>query len=171
LPSIDTAFSPPSESPPTYQRAEHVGCEARLLVGEERDDERPAAETRRVQRLDRFESAEHAEIAVVAPAGAHRVDVRACHDRRDVLGAASQSEHVADRVDRDLEAELAHPADDEVAARAVLVGEREPAAPAALDRADLGEPIEPPHQAVGVDAQGFRSHPTSSSADFPTICR
>src|SRR5205823_4793527 len=58
---------------------------------------------------------------------------------------------VADLVDLDAQAEVAHPRDEQVAARLVLVGERQAAhAPIAgvADRRQLGEPRA---QAVGVD--------------------
>ena len=69
------------------QAAHHVGLEARaLLVGEEGDGDRPARrDLGLVQRAHDFEAGQHAVIAVVAAAGAHRVDVAAGHDRREVL--------------------------------------------------------------------------------------
>ena len=124
-----------------HEAAEHVGLEARaLLVGEEGDRQRPPGDDAGlVERLDDLEPGENAERAVVAPAGAHGVDVAAHHHRRAVLEAAAQADHIADRVDRDREAELAHPADDEVAALAVGVGEREAADPAVGPGAGFGQ--------------------------------
>ena len=90
-----------------------------------------------VQRAHDLEAGQHAVIAVVAAAGAHRVDVAAGHDRGQVLAAGAQADHVADGVDADVEPQRLHPADDQVAADLVLVGERQPRAAAALDGADL----------------------------------
>ena len=60
-----------------HQAAEHVGRESgALLVGEERHDERPLGDDAVLfQRLGHFQPGEHAEVAVVAAAGAHGVDV------------------------------------------------------------------------------------------------
>ena len=123
-----------------HQAAEHVGLEARaLLVGEEGDGQRPLGDHAGVvERLDHLEPAEHAERAVVTPAGRHRIDVAADHHRRAVFLAAPNADDIADRVDRDRQPELAHPLDDQVAARLVGVAEREAAHPAVGPRALFG---------------------------------
>jgi hypothetical protein len=158
------------------QRAQHVGREARaLLVGEEPDHQRPARPDRRgLQRRDRLQPGEHPVVAVVAPTGAHRVDVRPGHHGGQRFAPGVQPEHVADRVDGDRETELAHPADDEIAAAAVVVGEREPAATATVDRTDLRESVEPGEQPVSIDPQarpGGVVHAATSAASRPTTCR
>ena len=61
--------------------------------------------------------------------------------------------HVADGVDGDVEAEVAHPGDDEVAAVAVGLGERQPAAPAVARVAHRAELPEPAQEALTVDPQ------------------
>ena len=137
------------------QAAHHVGLEARaLLVGEEGDGDRPA---RRglglVQRAHDFQAGQHAVIAVIAAAGAHGVDVAAGHHRREVLGAGAHADHVADGIDAHVEARRLHPADDEVAAGLVLVGERQPRAAAAVDGADPGQFVERAEQALFIDTQ------------------
>ena len=74
-------------------------------------------------------------------------------------------DHVADRVDADVETEIFHPRHDEVAAGPVFVGEGEARAAAAVDGADLAEGGKPPEQAVAVDA-----HPLHHPGAF-TICQ
>ena len=59
------------------------------------------------------EPGEHAEVAVEAPAGRHRVDVRAGHHPgRRRVGARPGGHDVADGVDADVEPEVVHPPDD-----------------------------------------------------------
>ena len=129
------------------------------------------------QRLEHLEAGEHAEVAVEATAGAHRVDVRAGHHRRERrVRAGTGGDDVADRVDRHVEAEVAHPGDDEVAARAVGVGERQAGAAAlavrAVHRADLAERLEALPQPADVDAElrprcrcgSHRQRPKSNAA-------
>jgi hypothetical protein len=114
-----------------------------LLVGEECDRDRTSRrQVRLVQRSHDLEPGQHAVVAVVATAGADRVDVTAGHDGRQSLAALAQAGDVADRVDRDGQAQRLHPAHDQVAARLVLVGERKPRAAAAVDRADRRQGIE-----------------------------
>jgi hypothetical protein len=154
------------------ERAQHVGREARtLLIGEHRDGERAARrDAGIVEALNDLEAGEHAVIAVVAAAGAHRVDMRAGHDRRHILLALAQGDDVADLVDPHVEAEFAHPGHDEVAALLVVVGQRQAAAAAALDGADLRQPVQPVHQARVVDVQIARTHAAATSAALrPTI--
>ena len=95
------------------------GCEpGAFLVGEVRDGHRVLrADAVLFERLDHLEAAEHAEVAVEAAARADRVDVRPHHHRGERrVDAGADADHVADRVDRDRETEVAHPADHEVAA-------------------------------------------------------
>ena len=85
-----------------------------------------------------------------------------------ITGAASGSrpgprgDDVADLVDRHGEAEVAHPADHEVAALAVDVGEREAGAALlavrTLDGPDLAELLQAGPQPTAVDAQVVRAH-------------
>ena len=67
--------------------------------------------------------------------------------------AGAQADHVADGVDADVEPERLHPADDQVAAGLVLVGERQPGAAAALDGADSGQFIQGAQQAPFIEPQ------------------
>ena len=106
-----------------------------------------------VQRAHDFQPGQHAVIAVIAAAGAHRVDVAAGHHRREVLGAGANADHVADGIDAHVEARRLHPADHKVAAGLVLVGEGQPRAAAAVDGADLGQFVERAEQALFIDTQ------------------
>ena len=137
------------------QAAEHVGLEARaFLVGEEGDGERPLGDHAGVvERLDHFEPAEHAERAIVMAAGRHGVDVAADHHRRAVLLAAPQADDVADRVDGDREPQLAHPLDDQVAARLVGFGQRQSANAAVGPRPFSRQPLQARDQPRAIDPQ------------------
>ncbi len=136
-----------------HEAAQHVGREAgALLVGEEGHGQRMGGlDPRADHGLEHLEAGEHAEVAVVAAAGGHGVDVRAGHDGRLEAIARPGAEHVADAVDLDAQAEVAHPRDHEVAAGAVGRGEGEPAHAAAVDGADLAERGESGQQAGPVD--------------------
>ena len=57
------------------------------------------------------------------------------------------SHHVADGVDHDVEAEIAHPRDDEVATIAVGIGESQTARTATIDGSDQGQLVEARQQA------------------------
>jgi len=160
------------------QRAEHVGCKARaLLVGEESHHQRPlGADTGVIERSDDLEPGEHPVVAVIGAAGTHGVDVRAGHHRRQIGPTpGAQAEDVANGVDRHLQAELAHPADDEIAAAAVVVGERQPAARTGSGAANVGQRRQAREQAraIGLDARGLGDcrHASTSSADLPTTSR
>ncbi len=59
-----------------------------------------------------------------------------------VLAPTADANHIADRVDGDREAELAHPGYEQIATGAILVAEREPTIAAARQGADLIEAIE-----------------------------
>ena len=137
------------------QAAQHVGLEARaLLVGEERHGDRPARrDLGFVQRPHDLEAGQHAVIAIVTAAGAHRVDVAAGHDRRQVLRSGAQADHVADGVDADVEPERLHPAHDQIAADPVFVGERQPGAATTLDGTDPSQFIQRAQQAPFVEPQ------------------
>ena len=138
------------------QRAQHVRGEAgTLLVGEEAHRQwMLGAHAGLAQRLQHLQPRQHAVVAVVASAGAHRVGVRARHHRRRIGPPAGlHAEDVADGVDGDRQTELAHPAHDQIAPLAVGVGQGQAAAPAAVDGPHLRQGVEPPHQARGVDAQ------------------
>ncbi len=106
-----------------------------------------------VEHADHLEAAEHAERAVVDAAGGHRVDVRAHDHRRAVLGTGTDADDVADAVNGHAQAEFAHPAGHQVAAPPVLVGQRQAADPAALERADLAECLQAADQPVEVDSE------------------
>src|SRR5262249_60582903 len=127
-----------------------IGGKARaLLVGEGDERQRSARGAARVvERLTCFETCQHAVETVIAAAGPDRVDVGAEHDGRHVLAAAAHGDDVADGVDRYREAEVAHPSYEQIAARPILVAEREPAIAAAGQGPDAIECIEPAEQAV-----------------------
>ena len=67
--------------------------------------------------------------------------------------AGAQADHIADGVDPDVEAQFLHPADDQVAAGLVLVGERQPRAAAAVDGADPGQCVESAEQMAVIQTQ------------------
>ena len=144
------------------EAAEHVRREAgALLVGEEGDGERVLGlDATLGQRLEHLEAREDAEVAVVATARAHRVDVAAGHHRWGVGAAGPHGDHVADAVHGDVEAEVVHPRDDQVAAVAVFVGERQATRPAAADGADRRQVRDAPEEAVAVDAEVLVGHLT-----------
>ena len=133
-----------------YPAAHHVGGKARaLLVAEDADRQGVAGlDSGLVEGRDHLEPGEHAQVAVVAPAGCDRVDMRAGHDRRAVFQPRARARQVADPVDGDGKAQRLHPGDDQVAPGLVLVRERQAADPAALDGADPGERVEAPEQTV-----------------------
>ncbi len=142
------------------EAAEHVRREAgALLVGEEGDGDRQAGlHAVLLEGLDDLEPGQHAQVAVEAAPGGDGVDVRAGHHGcGGGVGALAGGDDVADRVDRDVEPEIPHPADDEVAPVAVGIGEREAGravlAVGSLDRPDLAERHDARPQAVTVDAQ------------------
>src|SRR5262249_29255051 len=109
-----------------------------------------------------FEARQHAVQTVVAAAGPHRVDVRAEHDRRQLLAAGTRADDVANGVDGHRQDELAHPLHEQIAAGAVLVAEREPAVAAAGQGSDAVECIEPAEQSVEVDPRRC-PHPRSAA--------
>ncbi len=92
--------------------------------------------------MNHLEASKNAEAAVVKAASAHRVDVRTLHHRRPRLAAWTHADHVADTVDRNGKAELAHPADDEIAPLLVLIAQREAAHTAPLERTDLPQRLQ-----------------------------
>ena len=130
------------------ERAHHVGGEARpFLVGEEPHRDRTGGdEPGGGEGLDDLEPREHPEVAVVATAGGDGVDVTAGHDgceRRVAARWGPGGDDVADRVDRHVEPEVAHPPDHEIAPGAVGGGERQAGtAVGSLDRPDRGERCE-----------------------------
>jgi hypothetical protein len=92
-----------------------------------------------VERADDFQSAEHAEHAVVFTAGRLGVEMAADHDRRQmVLDAGTAGEHIAHLVDLDRATFLLAPGGEEVASLFVEIGEGEALAAAFGRRADLG---------------------------------
>ena len=136
------------------EAAHHVGREpGALLVGEEADGDRAAGfDAGPLQRLDHLQPGEHPEVAVVATAGTDGVDV-GTHHHRCAFAGPPRGDHVADAVDRHVEAEVAHPGHHELAPGAIVVAERQAAASATLDRTDLGQRFQTLEQAVDVDPQ------------------
>ena len=139
-------------------RSHHHRDEARaFLVGPEGDFERRLGfYAVVVERSHHLDPGENAEVAVEFAAGRLRVDVAAHHHRRQ-LGVASGAAHedVADLVDGDRKSGVARPGDDEVAALAVEVGERETADAALGRRADARELHQRIPEAFAVDADVF----------------
>jgi len=136
-----------------HAAGDHGGLKAgALLVGEDRQRHRVArADTLVVQRADRLQRAEHAELAVVLAAGGDGVDVRAHHHRRAAGLAGPLAEDVAHLVHADPQASLAHPGGHEIAAALVLVAEGQAGEAAALGRAHLSELLDRRLQACAVD--------------------
>ena len=140
--------------------AQHIRLEAcALLIGEDADGKRaPSNHAGLVERLHHLERAEHAVIAVIASTGAHGVDMRPAHHRRQFLASAALRDDVADCVDPHLESELAHPAENKIASGLVVVGERETTTGAVLALADLRETVEPPPKAWPVCSEIADTH-------------
>ena len=156
------------------EASHHVRVEAgAFLIGEESDDDRPLGLDRRlVQDLHHLEPGENAVVAVVAPAGADGVDVRSRHQWGRVVAPPASAEDIADGIDGDREPEVPHPADHQVAAVAVLIGEGEAGIAATLDRADLGQAVEPGQQADDVDPEIGAGHTALTSSPLrPTSLR
>ena len=159
-----------------HQAAQHVGREpGTLLVGEEPHRQGPpGGDAGPLHRLHHLQSGQHAQVAVVAPAGAHGVDVAAAHHRRPRLGPGQGAHHVADAVDADLHAQVPHPGDNEVAAVPVFVGQSQSAGTVgALDFAYRGQSGQAVAQALTIDADisSHRRHilPEISPAGYPAI--
>src|SRR5262245_39946620 len=77
--------------------------------------------------------------------------MRTGHHRWSVFTAAAKTEDVADHVDRDGQAQVAHPRHDEVARLPVLVSQRQPRAATALDGTAPGEFGQPRVQMRTID--------------------
>ena len=137
-------------------RGEHGRGEARaLLVGPVGDHDRmlrPDAEV--VQRTDDLQTAQHAKDAVIFSAGRLGVEVAADIDRQGVgVGALAAGKHGAHLVDADCEPCRLAPALEEMAALAVLVGERLAIVAAGDAGADLRHLHQRIPQTVGIDSQ------------------
>ena len=145
-----------AEGAAKHARTHHHRHEARaFLVGPDRDlDRRLGRDVQIVQRAHHFQPGQHAVIAVELAAGRLGVDVAAGDDRRQRgIAAVAAHEDVADPVDRDRQARVPRPADDQVAALSVEVGQRQ-----ALDApfwrgADARQFHQGCPQAVAVDAK------------------
>jgi hypothetical protein len=150
------------------QAAQHVGGEtAALLVGEEGDGDRaPRADTRVIEGADHLQPGEDAQGAVVAAAGADRVDVAAGHHRRQRrVQPGAGGDHVADPVDADRQPQVPHPAHHQLAAAGVLVGQRQPAVAAVARVAHLGQGHQVGQQALDLDLHPGSPPTTGGSAD------
>jgi hypothetical protein len=104
-----------------------------------------------VQRPDRLQRAQHAELAVVLAAGGDGVDVRAHHHRRLPRLAGPLAEDVAHLIHAHAQAGLAHPSDHEVAATPVLVAEGQPGQAAPFGGADASQLLDGALQPLAVD--------------------
>ena len=109
------------------------------------------AHARVVQGPDRFQGAQHAELAVVLAAGGDRVDVRAHHHGRLAGLTRALAEDVAHLVHRDSQPGLAHPGDHEVAAALVLVAEGQAREAAPLGGADASQLLHGPFEPRAID--------------------
>ncbi len=129
------------EQPGVDARRDHRRGEARaLLVGPDDDLERRGGrDVVLVQGAQDFEPGEHAVDAVEAAAVRLGVEVAAGDDRRArIVAAGPAREDVAHVVDLDRAAYVAAPADEQIAALAVGVGQRQAARATMLARADFG---------------------------------
>ena len=76
------------------------------------------------------------------------------HGRRPVSAAGADTDHIADAIDRHVQAQVTHPGHHQVTTGPVLVGERQAARPSAFDGADGRQILYAPQQAVTVDTEG-----------------
>ncbi len=135
---------------------DHGGLEARaLLVGEDgHGDRMPRLGLLVVERADRLERAEDAQLAVVPPARRHRIGVRAHHDRGQAVRSRARAEDIAHLIDRDGEPGLAHPADKQIAAAPIVVRQRHAGEPALGGGADLAQRVHALFEPLAIDAHG-----------------
>ena len=156
-----------------HQASEHVGLEARtLLVGEEGNGDGPlGGNTSGRECFDNLEPGEHAEVAVEAATGAHRVDMRACHDRAGIgVGTAPHSHYVAHAIDAHRHTEIVHPTHHQIATEAIGIGERQagraPFTVGAVHSTDGAEFVEAGAQALDIDTQrrSLAAHRPKSNA-------
>ena len=149
-----------------HERAQHVRRIAHaFLVGEGRDRDGPGrAETRRPQRLDDGQAGQHAVAAVIDAGIDDGVDMRADQDGsgpgnavRRIAGlpiiAMPKPEQVADLVDFNGQARLAHPAHDQIPPGAIGVGGGKPGQHA-IDAPGVTKAGQTVEQAGGVDRGG-----------------
>jgi hypothetical protein len=122
-------------------RGEHRRGEARTLLVRPVDhiERSPRHHPRPVQGRGDFERGHDAEDAVEAPAARHRVEVRADEDRREVRVAPGPPPvDIAEVVYARLQPLFAQPRHEEVARRAVGIGQREAAHPPGGRPAEFG---------------------------------
>ena len=158
------------QHPCPHRGAHHRHREARpLLVGPHRHLHRCAGlDPMVVERLDHLEPAQHAVHAVEAPAGGLGVEVAAEHNRRSVgVGASSAGEEVAHSIELDRAAGPLSPADEQLPAGLVVVGEGLPVGAPGRGRPHLGHVHQPRPEPVGIGVQishGPNSPMASTSA-------
>ena len=122
----------------------------------------------RRERFDDRQRRERAVISVVAAGVAHRVDMRAEHQRgRSRAPALVARDDIAGRVDPRLEAGLGAPADERLRRPPVRVGEKQ-ARQASRLVGEGGEGLEPRHQLpagreIGLGQEGLRHRSARSS--------
>ncbi len=90
-----------------------------------------------IQAGHHFQSSQHAQIAVVASASSHGIDVRTRHDRRHIQTASACPDNVADLINLHTHAQITHPADHLIAARLVLIRQGQAADAAPVDCTNL----------------------------------
>ena len=123
-----------------------------LLVGEDRQGHGvPRPELLVVEGADHLETAEHAELAIVAAARRHGIHVRAHHHRWERGRARPLTEDVPHLIHGDREAGLPHPGYHPVAAALVLVREGQTGEPAAGGLPDPAELLDRLLQALLID--------------------
>ena len=110
------------------EAAHHVGVISRaFFVGEVANGDRPS---RRCvgffEAFNYFEGCENTEVAVVQTARADSIDVTTAHDRsiHATVAVWTNTNHVADRIDADLQTKVCHPGLHQVSAQAVFIGQR-----------------------------------------------
>src|SRR5213078_1008572 len=140
---------------------DHGGLKARaLLVREDHQRHGVArADLVVVQRPDRLEAAEDAELAVVLAARRHGVHVRAHQDGRQPFGAGALTKDVPHLVHRHAEARLAHAGDHPITPAPVVVGQGEAGEAAPWRLADLAQLVDELLESLPVDSHapsGFR---------------
>ena len=129
--------------------AHHVGCKAgAFFIGEEGHCQGASGlDAGVIEGFNDLQPGQNAQAAVIDPAGTHGIDMRTDHDRRAVFEAGADAGYIADAVDREFQAKVAHPAGDQVASLAILGAQGQPAATAPFQRANCSQRFETAQQA------------------------
>ena len=109
-----------------------------------------------IEGLDHFQTGENPEGAIELAPGGNRIEVTAGHHRWQTgIEPCAARKNISHVVDFDTTADLAAPADEQVAPGAILVGQRQPARAAMLPGSDLGHRHDAIPQAFAVDLEIF----------------